>query len=110
MENMKLCYDLDDILEKPYFNASMHLERSMAEGNAASILASLNDFVEQKGWKVLQHREINYGIQAIVADGAIHLPVNIYNTGRVVVQGKKLRGQESPRRMGWPDTGSYANL
>jgi ribonuclease HIII len=50
--------------------------------------AELRQFLQEKGWAIFDQKAIEYGVQFIVTDGSTKLPVNIYKTGRIVVQGK----------------------
>lgn len=51
-------------------------------------LEALENFLSQRGWHILEQRTIEHGLQVIVTDGAARLPVNLYNTGKILVQGK----------------------
>ncbi len=53
-----------------------------------SMLAALERFAQEHGWEILPPKEIAYGRQVIVTDGVTRLPVNLYHTGRILVQGK----------------------
>ena len=45
-------------------------------------------FVSEKGWKILEQKDIDYGQQVIVTDKLSRVPVNIFRTGKIVPQGK----------------------
>jgi ribonuclease HIII len=51
-------------------------------------LQKLEHFLNEKGWKVFDQKKIEYGLQVIVTDGCTCVPVNLYHTGRIVVQGR----------------------
>jgi ribonuclease HIII len=51
-------------------------------------LAALEYFLKEKGWRVFEQKNIDYGRQVIVTDGTTRLPVSFFNTGKIVVQGK----------------------
>lgn len=51
-------------------------------------LAALERFAREQGWEIIPSTDIAYGRQVIVTDGVNRLPVNLYHTGRIVVQGK----------------------
>ena len=48
-------------------------------------LAELERLASSRGWRVLERREIEHGMQCIVTDGTVQLPVNVYHTGKVLV-------------------------
>lgn len=48
----------------------------------------LRRFLQEKGWGIFEQKEIEHGLQIVVTDGSTRIPVNIYHTGKVVVQGK----------------------
>jgi ribonuclease HIII len=45
-------------------------------------------FLKEKGWRIFSQKDIDYGHQVVVTDGSARLPVNFFNTGKIVVQGK----------------------
>ncbi|MEM4204518.1 MAG: ribonuclease HIII [Candidatus Methanomethylicaceae archaeon] len=51
-------------------------------------LKALKRFLGEKGWRIFSQKDIDYGHQVIVTDGSMRLPVNFFNTGKIVVQGK----------------------
>lgn len=51
-------------------------------------LKALERFLEEKSWRIFSQKDIDYGHQVIVTDGSMRLPVNFFNTGKIVVQGK----------------------
>lgn len=50
--------------------------------------AELKRFLEDKGWAIFEQKAIEHGLQVIVTDGSNRIPINIFHTGKVVVQGK----------------------
>lgn len=53
-----------------------------------SIRNSFTKIVKEKGWRIVSEKDLDQGTQIIVTNGTTKLPVNIYNTGKIVVQGK----------------------
>lgn len=51
-------------------------------------LTALERFLEEKGWRIFSQKNIDHGHQVVVTDGSARLPVNFYNTGKILVQGK----------------------
>jgi|GEM_PF-376145 len=51
-------------------------------------LKALERFLEERGWRIFGQKTIDHGHQVIVTDGNIRLPVNFFNTGKIVIQGK----------------------
>ena len=60
----------------------------MLADQISAYLEALERFLKEKGWRVFGRKNIDYGRQIIVTDGVVCLPVNFYDTGRIVVQGK----------------------
>lgn len=60
----------------------------MSTDRIRSNLEALENFLSQKGWHILEQRTIEHGLQVIVTDGVARLPVNLYSTGKILVQGK----------------------
>lgn len=52
------------------------------------MLTALERFAREQGWEIVPSQDLAYGRQVIVTDGVTRLPVNLYHTGRIVVQGK----------------------
>lgn len=52
------------------------------------MLAALERFALEQGWKLSPSKDIAHGRQVIVTDGVTRLPLNLYHTGRILVQGK----------------------
>jgi ribonuclease HIII len=59
----------------------------MTDKTAAN-LAAFEQWLAEKGWRVFEQREIDYGRQVTVTDGAHRLPVNFYTSGAIVPGGK----------------------
>lgn len=51
-------------------------------------LKTLERFLEERSWRIFSQKDIDYGHQVIVTDGSMRLPVNFFDTGKIVVQGK----------------------
>ena len=49
---------------------------------------ALRDFVESKGWSIVAEKEISYGYQLLVTDGITRIPVDLFTTGKALIQGK----------------------
>jgi ribonuclease HIII len=54
----------------------------------AETLASLESLARERGWTIEDRHAIEHGLQVTVGDGTARLPVNLYSTGKVLVQGK----------------------
>lgn len=55
--------------------------------SSTSPVSAFEQWVRERGWRVLERRRIDHGVQLVVTDGTSRLPVNIYTTGKVLVQG-----------------------
>jgi len=60
----------------------------MTADQISANLATLEYFLKEKGWRIFEQKNIDYGRQVIVTDGTTRLPVNFFNTGKILVQGK----------------------
>ena len=49
---------------------------------------ALRELVQSKGWKILDEKEISYGYQLLVTDGITRIPVDLFTTGKALIQGK----------------------
>jgi ribonuclease HIII len=49
---------------------------------------AFREFVHNQGWSIISEREIAYGYQLVVTDGADKTPVDLFTSGKVLVQGK----------------------
>jgi ribonuclease HIII len=56
--------------------------------NLQAMVEVFRQFVQKKGWSIVTEKEIQSGYQLIVTDGATNIPVALYRTGKVLVQGK----------------------
>jgi ribonuclease HIII len=52
-------------------------------------LTALETLIDENHLQVFDRKEIEYGTQIVVTDGTIRLPINIYTSGRIIVQGKQ---------------------
>ena len=46
------------------------------------------EFVHSQGWSIIAEKELMYGYQLVVTDGRARTPVDLFTTGKVLVQGK----------------------
>ena len=60
----------------------------MTNDKLAGLQTALSAFLQEKGWSIFDNKDIVYGCQITVTDGVSRLPVNLYQTGKIVVQGK----------------------
>ena len=51
-------------------------------------LENLKEFAHTKGWEIIREREIQNGHQVVITDGAHRVPVNVFDTGTIQIQGK----------------------
>ncbi|HZS76977.1 MAG TPA: ribonuclease HIII [Ktedonobacteraceae bacterium] len=49
---------------------------------------ALRAFAQQNGWRILEEKEIQGGIQLLISDGTNKVPFVLYSTGKVLIQGK----------------------
>jgi ribonuclease HIII len=49
---------------------------------------ALREFVQSKGWTILDEKEIQYGYQLLVTDGISRISVAFFYSGKVLIQGK----------------------
>lgn len=64
-------------------------------------LVAFERFVAEKGWSILDQKDIDHGRQIMVTDGVSRLPVNFYGTGTILPQGKPSEMQAAIT--GWPN-------
>lgn len=50
--------------------------------------ADLENFLIENQWQIFTRKDIDYGLQIIVTDGSVTIPINLYTSGRIIVQGK----------------------
>ena len=60
----------------------------MSDEKLSNLKELLAGFLQEKGWAIFSIKDIDHGCQVVVTDGVIRLPVNIYKTGKIVIQGK----------------------
>ncbi|MBO0778865.1 MAG: ribonuclease HIII [Ktedonobacteraceae bacterium] len=60
----------------------------MGENKLEARLAALRAFIDENGWSVVNEKAIAHGQQVEVTDGISRIPVNIFATGKILVQGK----------------------
>lgn len=64
------------------------------EGNKLqSNINALRALVQERGWRIIDEKAIQWGYQLIVSDGKAKIPVDLFTTGKALIQGK-----ESPLR------------
>jgi ribonuclease HIII len=56
--------------------------------NLQAMVEVFRQFVQKNGWSIVAEKEIQGGHQLTVTDGATNVPVALYRTGKVLVQGK----------------------
>lgn len=66
----------------------------MASGFLAARITQLTELISKEGWGIYAQKEIPYGQQVEVTDGKNRQQVNLYDSGKIVVQGK-----DSPLRV-----------
>jgi len=49
---------------------------------------ALREYIQSKGWSISAEKEIAHGYQLVVTDGANKTPINLFKTGKVLIQGK----------------------
>src|SRR5438067_3272342 len=60
----------------------------MNESKLQANVDALREFVESKGWSIVAEKEISYGYQLLVTDGVTRIPVDLFTTGKALIQGK----------------------
>src|SRR6266516_2022221 len=60
------------------------MDKSKLQAN----IDALREFVHSNGWTILAEKEIQSGYQLVVTDGITRVPVNLFTTGRALIQGK----------------------
>ena len=59
------------------------------EGNKLqSNIDALRTLANERGWRIIDEKAIQWGYQLIVSDGANKIPVAIYTSGKALIQGK----------------------
>lgn len=49
---------------------------------------ALLDLIQQNGWGIMRDKPVDYGHQYVLTNGKDSVPINIYTTGKINVQGK----------------------
>ncbi len=59
------------------------------EGNKLqSSIDALRALVNERGWRIIDEKAIQWGYQLTVSDGNIKIPVDLFTTGKALIQGK----------------------
>lgn len=60
----------------------------MGEKTLQANVEALREFIQSKGWSISAEKEIAHGYQLVVTDGANKTPINLFATGKVLIQGR----------------------
>jgi ribonuclease HIII len=60
----------------------------MNESKLQTNIDALREFVQSKGWAILDEKEIQSGYQLLVTDGISRIPVAFFYSGKALIQGK----------------------
>ncbi len=60
----------------------------MSEKMLQTKVEALREFIQSKGWSISAEKEIAHGYQLVVTDGPNKTPINLFKTGKVLIQGK----------------------
>ena len=60
----------------------------MAESKLQANIDALRTLVQNKGWSIVAEKEIAYGYQLLVTDGITRVPIDLFTTGKALIQGK----------------------
>ncbi len=60
----------------------------MAEKDLQTWIDAFRAFVRSKGWSVVAEKEIAFGYQLVVTDGINKTPVDLFKSGKTLIQGK----------------------
>lgn len=60
----------------------------MAATKLDDLIASLRAYVSKQGWSILTEKAVQSGHQCVISDGRVKVPVTLYATGRINVQGQ----------------------
>ena len=60
----------------------------MAEKDLQTWIDTFRAFVRSKGWSVVAEKEIAFGYQLVVTDGINKIPVDLFKSGKTLIQGK----------------------
>lgn len=71
----------------------------MDESRLQANIEALREFVQNKGWTVVDEKEIQSGYQLTVTDGITKIPVAFFRSGKALIQGKP--GELQTRLKSW---------
>ena len=60
----------------------------MEEPKLQANIDALRELVQSQGWTILDEKEIQSGYQLLVTDGITRIPCSLFNSGKVLIQGK----------------------
>ncbi len=60
----------------------------MSEKTLQTNIDALQEFVRSKGWSIIAEKEIAHGYQLVVTDGINKTPVDLFTTGKMLIQGR----------------------
>ncbi|HTI15926.1 MAG TPA: ribonuclease HIII [Dictyobacter sp.] len=70
----------------------------MAGNTISSLLATLKTFAQDNGWSIITEKPLTYGYQLTISDGFTRVPISLYTTGKILIQGKNSTLQEQLQR------------
>jgi ribonuclease HIII len=60
----------------------------MNESKLQANIDALREFAESNGWSIVAEKEISYGYQLLITDGSAKIPIDLFTTGKALIQGK----------------------
>src|SRR5579863_9380503 len=60
----------------------------MEENKLQSHIDALRALVNQRGWRIIDEKAIQWGYQLIVSDGKTKIPIDLFTSGKALIQGK----------------------
>lgn len=60
----------------------------MNESKLQENITAVREFVHKKGWTIFAEKEISYGYQLLVTDEITRIPISLFQSGKVLIQGK----------------------
>ena len=60
----------------------------MNESKLQANIDALREFVDSQGWSIVAEKDISHGYQLLVTDGISRIPVDLFSTGKALIQGK----------------------
>src|SRR5260221_400224 len=60
----------------------------MSEKMLQANVEALREFIQSKDWSISDEKEIAHGYQLVVTDGVNKTPINLFKTGKVLIQGR----------------------